>query len=120
MSRRHAIVIGAGMAGLLAARVLADTFERVTVFDADSLPAGPLHRAGVPQSHQVHVLMPGGSAVLEDLFPGFKNELYSAGVPHSDMLGSCRTYINGAALKKRHIWLDCLPVSRPFAEHVVR
>ena len=31
----HALVIGAGMAGLLAARVLSDAFSRVTVLERD-------------------------------------------------------------------------------------
>jgi predicted flavoprotein YhiN len=39
--RDHAIVVGASMAGMLAARVLADTFERVTVLERDALPDGP-------------------------------------------------------------------------------
>ena len=33
----HAVVLGAGMAGLLAARVLADVYERVTVVERDPL-----------------------------------------------------------------------------------
>ena len=36
----HAVVIGASMAGLLAARALADAYERVTVLDRDRLPTG--------------------------------------------------------------------------------
>ena len=36
----HAIVIGASMAGLLAARVLSDSYDRVTVLDRDRLPEG--------------------------------------------------------------------------------
>src|SRR5579864_8952183 len=43
---RHAIVIGGGMAGLLAARVLADHFDRVTIVDRDRLPAGAQFRDG--------------------------------------------------------------------------
>ncbi len=31
----HAVVLGAGMPGLLTARVLADSFARVTVVDRD-------------------------------------------------------------------------------------
>jgi flavin-dependent dehydrogenase len=33
-----AVVIGAGMAGLVAARVLSDRYEAVTVLDRDALP----------------------------------------------------------------------------------
>jgi hypothetical protein len=43
-----AVVIGASMAGLLAARVLADRFDQVTVLDRDDLPDGADSRKGVP------------------------------------------------------------------------
>lgn len=35
---RHAIVIGASMGALLAARALADHYENVTVLERDALP----------------------------------------------------------------------------------
>jgi len=35
--RHHAVVIGASMAGLLAARVLSDHFEQVTIIQRDRL-----------------------------------------------------------------------------------
>ena len=68
--RIHAIVMGAGVAGLLAARVLARHFARVTVLERDSLPATPRPRDGVPQGRHIHVLLPGGVAAIERLFPG--------------------------------------------------
>ena len=36
------------MAGLLAARVLSERFERVTVIERDQFPKGPEFRKGVP------------------------------------------------------------------------
>jgi 2-polyprenyl-6-methoxyphenol hydroxylase-like FAD-dependent oxidoreductase len=76
---RHAVVIGGSMAGLLAARVLADRFDRVTVVERDRLPDGPEFRKGVPQSRHLHVLLGRGCAIVEDLFPGFESELLAAG-----------------------------------------
>ena len=46
--RTHAVVLGAGMAGLLAARVLAGHFGQVTVVDRDRLPEHPRFRPGSP------------------------------------------------------------------------
>ena len=66
----HAVVIGASMAGLLAARVLADAYERVTVIERDRLPAGVEARRGVPQGAHAHTLLPRGQACLEELLPG--------------------------------------------------
>ena len=43
----RAVVLGASVAGLVAARVLADGFEEVTVADRDSLVDEPTPRPGV-------------------------------------------------------------------------
>jgi 2-polyprenyl-6-methoxyphenol hydroxylase-like FAD-dependent oxidoreductase len=82
MSRRnHAVVIGGSIAGLLAARVLADRFERVTILDRDQLPDRPEPRKGAPQSYHVHVLLRRGLTIMEQLFPGLDTELAEAGAP---------------------------------------
>ncbi|HZY41724.1 MAG TPA: FAD-dependent monooxygenase [Anaerolineae bacterium] len=81
LARQHAIVIGGSLAGLLAARVLSDYFERVTVLDRDTLPDGPEPRKGVPQATHVHVLLRRGMLILEDLLPGLDTELAQAGAP---------------------------------------
>ena len=76
---RHAVVMGAGMAGLLAARVLTDHYERVTVLERDHLPTVPVPRAGVPQGRHLHTLLPGGLELAEGWFPGLMDELVAAG-----------------------------------------
>jgi 2-polyprenyl-6-methoxyphenol hydroxylase-like FAD-dependent oxidoreductase len=82
--RQHAIVLGASMAGLLAARVLADEFERVTLVERDRLPAAADNRRGVPQGRHVHTLLQGGADIVGELFPGLLNELVEAGAPKLD------------------------------------
>ncbi|MBI5564429.1 MAG: 2-polyprenyl-6-methoxyphenol hydroxylase-like oxidoreductase [Chloroflexi bacterium] len=79
--RHHAIVIGSSVAGLLAARILSDHFERVTVLDRDTLPDDPEPRKGVPQATHVHILLRRGGLILEDLLPGFDADLAQAGAP---------------------------------------
>jgi 2-polyprenyl-6-methoxyphenol hydroxylase-like FAD-dependent oxidoreductase len=76
---RQAVVIGAGMAGLAAARALADHFEHVQVLERDALPAAPEPRPGTPQSWHLHGLLAGGMQALERLFPGFTEDLRLAG-----------------------------------------
>ncbi len=76
-----AVVVGGGMAGLLAARVLADHAGRVTLLDRDRFPASPAFRRGVPQSRHVHALLVRGLEVLEALFPGLEADLIDAGAP---------------------------------------
>src|ERR1700757_1441302 len=76
---RQAVVVGAGMAGLTAARVLADYFERVIVLERDTLPGDACHRRGTPQSKHVHGLLSGGQRALSDLFPELEQDLVRAG-----------------------------------------
>lgn len=75
----HAVVVGGSMAGLFAARILADAFETVIFLDRDPLPDKPLARNGVPQAHHFHTLLEAGRATLEDLFPGFCEDLLKTG-----------------------------------------
>jgi hypothetical protein len=75
----RAIVIGGGLAGLSAARVVSDCFSQVLLLDRDELPHDATSRPGVPQGKHPHALLVGGLKALEHLFPGFGNELRQAG-----------------------------------------
>jgi 2-polyprenyl-6-methoxyphenol hydroxylase-like FAD-dependent oxidoreductase len=77
--RTHAVVIGASVAGMLAARVLAEFFEQVTVLDRDSLPDSAESRPGVSQARHLHALLPRGRRILERYFAGITVELQAAG-----------------------------------------
>jgi 2-polyprenyl-6-methoxyphenol hydroxylase-like FAD-dependent oxidoreductase len=77
----HAVVLGASMGGLLAARVLADAYRRVTMVERDPLPESGLDRKGVPQSRHAHGLLPRGAQILDELFPGLLAGLVADGVP---------------------------------------
>lgn len=83
-AERHAVVLGAGMSGLTAARVLADHFDRVTIVDQDLLPTEAAARNGTPQSRHVHVLLNSGRTILDRLFPGLQDDLAAAGAPLID------------------------------------
>jgi flavin-dependent dehydrogenase len=96
----HAIVIGASIAGLLAARALVDHFEQVTIVERDQLPTGPAFRAGVPQSRHLHVLLGRGLDLYEQLFPGIEAGIQEAGavvVPWADAL-----WLNAAGWSRRY------------------
>lgn len=75
----HAVVLGAGVAGLLAARVLSEFYGTVTIVERDELPDVPVQRKGIPQGRHLHAFMSGGSHVLGRLFPGLLDELIDAG-----------------------------------------
>jgi 2-polyprenyl-6-methoxyphenol hydroxylase-like FAD-dependent oxidoreductase len=115
----HAIVIGGGMAGLLAARVLSVHFERVTIIERDAVIDDAQPRKGVPQGRHVHGLLAGGAAILGEYFPDLFATLAQDGaVPVS--ISDIRRYQFGG-------WLGTVPVSRkgllqsrPFLEQHVR
>ncbi len=75
----RAVVCGAGMGGLLAARVLADFYGTVTLVERDKLGDAAAQRRGVPQGQHFHVLWSRGSQELGRLFPGIHDELVAAG-----------------------------------------
>src|SRR5262249_20069274 len=66
--------------GLLAARVLAEAYHRVTVVDRDLLPERAAGRQGVPQGRHAHALLARGAQILDELFPGLLADLAAAGV----------------------------------------
>src|SRR2546428_9206431 len=78
-SNRHAVVIGASIAGLLAARVLSDHFEQVTLIERDQLSEQMGVRKGVPQGQHVHALLAKGEVILTELFPGLFEALTQNG-----------------------------------------
>ncbi len=74
-----AVVLGGSVAGLCAAGALADHFEQVIILERDVLPSDAEHRRGVPQSKHPHFLLNGGRRAIGTLFPGFEEDLISAG-----------------------------------------
>ncbi|WNV76670.1 FAD-dependent oxidoreductase [Geodermatophilus sp. DSM 44513] len=116
----HAVVVGAGMAGLLAAAVLADHVDRVTVVERDRLPDGAQPRRGVPQGWQVHALLARGLVGLERVFPGFGQDLQDAGAVPVRLPGDVLVLGRAGWIDRRAPgWLS-LSASRPLIEATVR
>ena len=80
----HAVVIGGSMAGILAARVLADHYDRVTLLERDRLPDAPEARKGTPQARHIHVLLAAGRRALDRLLPGVTGDMFAAGALEYD------------------------------------
>jgi 2-polyprenyl-6-methoxyphenol hydroxylase-like FAD-dependent oxidoreductase len=74
-----AVVCGASMAGLLAARVLSEFYASVTVVERDVLLEAATPRRGLPQARHLHQLLSRGSMILSELFPGLFDDLLAAG-----------------------------------------
>jgi 2-polyprenyl-6-methoxyphenol hydroxylase-like FAD-dependent oxidoreductase len=117
---KRAIVIGASMGGLLAARVLADYYDQVTVVERDALPDGYEPRKGVPQGRHAHGLLARGREVLEQLFPGFTEEMVSQGATSGDIADKVLWFNHGFYLCNSPSKLLGLAISRPMLEGNVR
>jgi 2-polyprenyl-6-methoxyphenol hydroxylase-like FAD-dependent oxidoreductase len=116
----HAVVIGASVAGLLAASALNGHYSRVTVYDRDSLPAEPGHRRGVPQSRQLHALHARGTQALDELLPGFREDMIAAGGVIADTQGDTHWYLDDYLLKPAPTGLEGITLSRPALEWLIR
>src|SRR6516165_3829472 len=117
---RHAIVIGASMGGLLAARALADHYDEVTVLERDTLPEAHEPRKGVPQGRHAHGLLARGREVLEQLFPGLSEEMVAQGAVYGDVVDQVLWFNHGVYLLNSPSALLGLLISRPMLEDGVR
>jgi hypothetical protein len=75
----HGLVIGGGLTGLVAARVLANHVDRVTLLDRRPLPRLPELGAGVTPAVYPHVHIARGPGSLDTLLPGLTSELVTSG-----------------------------------------
>jgi 2-polyprenyl-6-methoxyphenol hydroxylase-like FAD-dependent oxidoreductase len=122
----RAVVLGASMGGLLAARVLTDFYGTVTVVERDVLPGDPAQRRGVPQGRHVHGLLSSGSRVLDELFPGLLDDLVAGGANVlQDGLSKVCLRFGGHELERSGRFTDPAALifylaSRPFLEAHVR
>lgn len=119
-SARTALVLGASMAGLWTARVLADHFDEVLVLERDRLPDAAEPRPGVPQARQYHILLLRGLQLLRKLFPGMEEELIAAGAVPFDITGEVRLRSRGQWLSQFPSGQQLLSCSRLLLEAVMR
>ncbi|MGY8665133.1 squalene monooxygenase [Bradyrhizobium sp. UFLA05-109] len=118
---KQAVVIGAGMGGLAAAKAVAPYFEKVMVFDRDALPDVPVPRSGTPQAWHTHGLLAGGHRALEFLFPGIEHDLVEAGAVRIRVRRDMRLEAPGFdPFPQRDLGFDQFGMSRPALEHVCR
>jgi 2-polyprenyl-6-methoxyphenol hydroxylase-like FAD-dependent oxidoreductase len=117
--RRHAIIVGGSIAGLAAARVLSDHFERVTILERDELPADAGPRRGVPQGRHAHALLAGGARAIAEMLPGIMEELVGRGAAVIEF-NQGRWYQAGGYRASCLIERKVVSASRPFIEQAVR
>lgn len=116
----HAIVLGGSIAGLLAARVLAEAYPQVTVLDRDELAPGSQPRRGAPQGRAHPRAARPRPAGARATVPG----------PDHRARGSRRAYrrrtrpgallFGGHRLARAEAGLVAVSVSRPLLEDRIR
>lgn len=116
----HAVVIGASMGGLLAARALSEFFANVTVLERDAFPASDIPRKGVPQDRHAHGLLARGGEVIEAFFPGWTDEVVASGGRRGDVAGDVAWVGHGITLKSAPSDMIGLLAARPVLEGHVR
>lgn len=116
----HAVVIGGSIAGLFTARVLSDYFDRVTIFEADSIPDQVTPRRRVPQGGHAHTLLAGGALVMQKFYPALHEDLIAAGAKYGDMTLMSRVHAAGRWKPQLSTGALGYFMSRPLLEDVVR
>src|SRR5262245_45581032 len=113
---KHAIVIGASMAGLNLARVVTNHCERVTLIERDVAPSENDFRKGVPQARHPHALLKGGELVMEQHFPGLRDELLAHGAQTVNFGSEAESFMFGQWRRHYESAQVGLLCSRPLLE----
>lgn len=108
------------MAGLLAARVLADHYDRVTIVERDPVGQWPESRKGTPQDRHVHGFWARGLETVERLFPGVTAELHGGGAVAGDAVGDVTWHQFGGLKLRASTGIGATLMTRPFLESYVR
>lgn len=118
--RDRAVVLGASVAGLFAAKVLAETYREVVLVERDRLTDGTAPRRGVPQGRHLHGLLARGQQAIEELFPGFTTDLTAVGMRSGDLGTAIRWYFDGRRLAPAETGLLVVGGWRPGIEALIR
>jgi 2-polyprenyl-6-methoxyphenol hydroxylase-like FAD-dependent oxidoreductase len=116
---KHAVVIGGSIAGLLAARVLSDHFQQVTIIEREALAASAAPRQAIPQGRHVHVLLHTGIQIMRDLFPDLVPALVDSGLELVDTSRDFRWRHFGVWKTRITTGIDVLFLNRPLFEWFV-
>jgi 2-polyprenyl-6-methoxyphenol hydroxylase-like FAD-dependent oxidoreductase len=120
VERTTAVVLGGSIAGLLAAKALANHFRQVFIVERDRLAVEPEPRRGVPQAAHSHGLLSSGYQVMDRYFPGMMDELEAIGAPRGDVAGDFLWFLHGQWKLRHHVGIPGIIVSRPRLEAAVR
>ncbi len=120
MKRAQAVVLGGSIAGLLAARVLSDRFDRVTVVERDPEPTAAELRPSASHGRHSHILVVRGRELFERWFPGLDAELAAKGAVEIEWGSQCLIYASRGRVPRFDAGLRTRHASRATLEAAVR
>jgi 2-polyprenyl-6-methoxyphenol hydroxylase-like FAD-dependent oxidoreductase len=116
MKHHKAVVVGAGFAGLIAARVLSDHFNSVVVIDKDERVGSKNPRTGASQGAHLHVLLKRGQSILRSMFPDIENIFDEAYCPKIDWAADTKWESKTGIFPRYSSDMTTYSFSRPFLE----
>jgi len=116
---KHAVVIGGSIGGLVAARVLSDYFEKITVLERDSYASKPRPRKFLPQGNHIHILLSKGKTLLEQYFPGLPDDLAAQGEKSLDFARDINWFFQGCWRPRYKSGIEFYPLYRPSLDWVL-
>ncbi|MFG2848384.1 NAD(P)/FAD-dependent oxidoreductase [Kitasatospora sp. NPDC048296] len=117
--RGTAVVIGGGLAGVVAAWALRGSAERIVVVERDRYPDEPRFRAGVPQGRHAHLVLEAGHRALEEMMPGIKQELSAAGAHQVAVSGDLKWLSSAGWMADYPARLGFLSCTRPVLDKLI-
>jgi len=118
--RGTAVVVGGSIAGIAAAKVCSENFERVIVLEKDDPHRRREGRAGAAQGWHLHHLLTAGQIELERLFPGIVDDMVREGAFKVDMAAQYRIRLGGSWKKPGTSDIEIVCAARPLLEWCVR
>lgn len=118
--RGTAVVIGGSIAGIAAAKVLSESFDRVVVLEKDDPHRRREGRPGAAQGWHLHHLLTAGQIELERFFPGIVDDMVREGAFKVDMAAQYRIRLGGSWKKPGTSDIEIVCAGRPLLEWCVR
>lgn len=119
MKRECALVVGGGLSGLAAARVLSNHFESVVILEKDPRIGSNAPRTGAAQGAHLHVLLKRGQEILEELFPGIASRFTREKCPIIDWAADTEWETRLGAFPHHSSEITTHSFSRPLLESIV-
>ncbi|MCV7344853.1 FAD-binding oxidoreductase [Mycolicibacterium rhodesiae] len=118
--RGTAVVVGGSIAGIAAAKVLSETFDKVIVLEKDAPHTRREGRPGAAQGWHLHHLLTAGRIELERFFPGIVDDMVREGAFDVDMAAQYRIRLGGTWKKPGTGPIQIVCAARPLLEWCVR